>query len=313
MANMCEEVECPYAESQCMNDGQCDPETGDCLESYKDANTPCDDGDAGTINDMCDGHGGCHGTEEGPGLPYVGAYGKWGWTCCLVMTLVMDGPVSAIQLTATDYIGDLSAYSLDISNSMPGQPDIEVSLPAGTMQPGQTFMLTNNMTTFLSIFAYSPANYSQGLPKLDGTEMIHLQRTPSGSGDDYLIDYFPPTNDSWTFPWADSIAYRNVYSNWKLDLNVFQTNVTLNVPWSDFSLFGTFDASCTCQPAKADRIENGKALCRTASSSHPISDFQDPQLSPAADFGSDWHFVEPSIIEGLDGKWECTVTPPPGF
>lgn len=64
-ANACEEVECPYAETQCQKDGICDPATGDCIRQYQPAGTTCDDGNATTSDDICDGAGNCVGCPDG--------------------------------------------------------------------------------------------------------------------------------------------------------------------------------------------------------------------------------------------------------
>ena len=61
----CDEVECPYAQTQCQNDGECDSATGDCIQRYKVAGTPCDDGNINTTGDVCDGNGNCVGTPVG--------------------------------------------------------------------------------------------------------------------------------------------------------------------------------------------------------------------------------------------------------
>jgi hypothetical protein len=58
----CDEVECPYAQTQCENDQVCDPSTGNCVTTFKTAGTPCDDGNAATTGDVCDGSGNCIGT-----------------------------------------------------------------------------------------------------------------------------------------------------------------------------------------------------------------------------------------------------------
>ena len=51
--NLCEEVECPYAQDQCHFDGECDPATGDCISRTRPNGTPCDDGDITTTGDAC--------------------------------------------------------------------------------------------------------------------------------------------------------------------------------------------------------------------------------------------------------------------
>ena len=52
-SNLCEEIECPFAQTQCKLDGVCDPATGNCLEPNRPDGTPCDDGDANTSGDVC--------------------------------------------------------------------------------------------------------------------------------------------------------------------------------------------------------------------------------------------------------------------
>jgi hypothetical protein len=70
--DMCEEVQCPYAQNVCKEDGICDPATGDCLEPNRPAGTPCDDGDFSTTGETCDGSGNCVGIC-GAGLTNCGA------------------------------------------------------------------------------------------------------------------------------------------------------------------------------------------------------------------------------------------------
>ena len=60
-ADLCEEVECPYAQDACHDDGKCDPNTGDCLSPVRPDGTPCDDNDASTEGDICT-NGVCAGT-----------------------------------------------------------------------------------------------------------------------------------------------------------------------------------------------------------------------------------------------------------
>ena len=71
----CQEVECPYAQTQCQNDGVCcnDPQgcgpgvnPGDCYNTNKAAGAFCDDGNAATTGDVCDGNGNCVGTPVTP-------------------------------------------------------------------------------------------------------------------------------------------------------------------------------------------------------------------------------------------------------
>lgn len=52
-SNLCEEVECPYAQNACQNDAVCDPRTGDCVYTNKPDGTICDDNDISTTGDVC--------------------------------------------------------------------------------------------------------------------------------------------------------------------------------------------------------------------------------------------------------------------
>jgi len=61
------EVDCSDLDDQC-NDGVCDPQDGTCSAVPKPKSTSCDDGDACTKNDSCDGKGQCVG-DDIPGCP----------------------------------------------------------------------------------------------------------------------------------------------------------------------------------------------------------------------------------------------------
>lgn len=61
---MCADVNCPSA-TDCLKASTCFPTVGQCsLQVPKAVDTPCDDSDAGTKNDVCDGSGVCIGTAD---------------------------------------------------------------------------------------------------------------------------------------------------------------------------------------------------------------------------------------------------------
>ena len=61
--DLCAEVICT-AQSQCHEVGNCDSSSGAavCSSPTKANGEPCDDGDASTTNDVCDGAGNCAGS-----------------------------------------------------------------------------------------------------------------------------------------------------------------------------------------------------------------------------------------------------------
>lgn len=62
------------AVGQCFAPGTCDYQTGTCSQPKKDKGSACDDSDKTTKDDVCDGNGGCKGTdkcEDPPGTPIV--------------------------------------------------------------------------------------------------------------------------------------------------------------------------------------------------------------------------------------------------
>ena len=61
--DLCADVTCPAASGDCYVSGVCDPTTGSCLaETFAASGTSCDDGDADTAGDVCDGAGTCSGS-----------------------------------------------------------------------------------------------------------------------------------------------------------------------------------------------------------------------------------------------------------
>ncbi|KAJ9439470.1 Extracellular matrix protein A [Diplonema papillatum] len=60
--NLCASVTCTAA-TQCHQVGTCDMATGTCKEVFKIAGEACDDGNAGTTGDVCDGAGQCAGQD----------------------------------------------------------------------------------------------------------------------------------------------------------------------------------------------------------------------------------------------------------
>jgi hypothetical protein len=63
--NLCAEIECPYAETQCQDDGKCDPATGDCIKRFQPIGYACNDGNFLTSDDICDGAGNCVSCPQG--------------------------------------------------------------------------------------------------------------------------------------------------------------------------------------------------------------------------------------------------------
>ena len=61
--DLCADITCPAASGDCYVSGTCDSSTGSCSdETVIDAGTSCDDGNADTVGDACDGAGACAGT-----------------------------------------------------------------------------------------------------------------------------------------------------------------------------------------------------------------------------------------------------------
>jgi hypothetical protein len=60
--NLCQGVVCPTSvANQCHLAGSCTPETGECSQPFKAAETECDDGNDTTVHDVCSGEGQCVG------------------------------------------------------------------------------------------------------------------------------------------------------------------------------------------------------------------------------------------------------------
>lgn len=58
----CEDVTC-VAMGPCYAEGTCDPETGRCSDPFADSGAVCDDESDFTVDDVCDGKGGCFGQD----------------------------------------------------------------------------------------------------------------------------------------------------------------------------------------------------------------------------------------------------------
>ena len=76
-----------------MNDS-CDPATGTCVHSAKSADTPCNDNNPATVNDVCDATGTCLGKVETP-------------SCATIKT---QSFASATNGTVTAYDKDYGLY-----------------------------------------------------------------------------------------------------------------------------------------------------------------------------------------------------------
>jgi len=63
----CDKIKC-RAQGPCFTKGECDAETGRCSNPAAEQGTKCDDESSVTIDDVCDGHGVCSGTNKCEGV-----------------------------------------------------------------------------------------------------------------------------------------------------------------------------------------------------------------------------------------------------
>jgi len=299
----------------CQENGRCSVSTGKCDFPWKPVGTPCRSNNVLVSNAQCNAQHLCMGTT--PSLPqrYVGPFGVWGWTCCVMISVVVDGPVSVIQLTATSDVASLQEYSLEIQGAkVNGQTtDLDITLPDISLKAGETFILTDNFTQFQAMFNVNPTKYQTNLPTLTGDEEMKLTRS-SQKSIEYLIDYFPPTNDSSSYDWKNGYALRDVKNGWILNSDAFEKSGNVTVSLDGWDVFGPFVASCMCQAANADDFNaQGQPICNTAD--HPATkdrlvSFTSRNLDADSTFGKGmWHFILPGTIEAMKGKWRCSAVP----
>jgi hypothetical protein len=268
------------------------------------------------MNDVCDAKGQCAGTSKSTGA-YTKAAGQWGATCCLIMTVVADGPVSAVQLYATAFIPDLSKYAvIVVGNPEEGAEftDMEIGLPGYNMSAGETFTLTSDSVAFKRYFNHKLTNKSEdNLPKLTGMERLKIVEADRDTNGEILIDYFPPTNDSNTYNWKQGYAWRTLKNGWQLSENAFRDTGNTSLPLDAFSLFGPYKVLCQCiKSAKDTKDGSGKATCATATSAAPVTSFGPSSIFPNDEFGKEkWTIAIPGQLTTIgsttEDSWSCQI------
>jgi len=223
----------------------------DCPTEGANFGDACDDGDAGTNNDIIQSDCSCAGT------PFTLAND-------LIITSVFDGPLSGgtpkgVELYVLNDIADLSVYGIGSANNGGGTDGEEFTFPADAASAGQFIYLTANFAEFTSFFGFD-ADYDAGFAvSANGDDAIELfeQGQVIDTFGDINVD---GTGTSWDF--VDGWVYRNcatgpdggtfVEANWTfsgidaLDNEVDNASAATPVP------VGTYAETCAVMSGCTD-------------------------------------------------------------
>jgi len=175
----------------------------------------------------------------------------------LILTGVVDGPlpgVRAVELYATGYIPDLSAYRIAVYWNGQTNPLDKERLTAGPLNAGQFYYVTEDLTEFSNFFGFPADQYAFGISS-DGNDVYELQTTTDGTSwtpmDIHGVVGVNGKNKPWEF--TDSWAYRKhgtgpgasfVLSNWNhpgKDVLDGANNNNAVLPVVNRVPFGTYD------------------------------------------------------------------------
>ena len=196
-------------------------------------------------------------TNATAAIPFpIGSYGNVCATASLIITGVIDGPLTggvpkAVEFYAVNDIADLSIYGFGSANNGGGTDGEEYTFPADAVTAGTYIWVATETPNFNAFFGFDPTYTDGNAPNINGDDAIELFCNGQ------VIDVFGDINvDGTGEPWdhLDGWAYRVsntgpdgttfVLGNWTFSgtnaLDNETTNATAAIPFP----IGTFSFAC---------------------------------------------------------------------